>query len=122
MQALTIDAVDIETLHELGLLRRDVFVGMNASDVEKFGVGYDKKQNLASENYPSQQAVQRRVRAFAAKRGFAIRVGGNSTNKLTREGNVKYVCKQLHGQQNLVGGAQTERCPFYINAYGKDGV
>lgn len=122
MQSLTLDAVDVETLYEVGLLKRDVYVGMNPNDTKKFGIAYDKKANISSEMFSSQQEVQRRVREYASKRGFAIRVGGNSTNKQTHEGNAKYVCKLQHGQQSLGTGEQMGPCPFYVNAYGKNGV
>jgi len=116
--ALKIDASDLEALRAMKLLRPDVAVNTDVIDIETFGVIYDSNQNLAEETLEMRAALQQRCRDFARYRGFALRVESNNWHKATQEGNAKYVCKQLHGQQSLSSGMET-KCPFFINVYGK---
>lgn len=113
-----VDAVDLATARRLGILRSDVEVNMDEMSAQ-FGVAYDRGCNVAVETYPSRKVLLSRCREFATSRGFALRVGNNSWNKNKQEGNAKYVCKKLNGQQQLDPSSDPD-CVFFVNVYGKN--
>ena len=126
LTACNLDAQDVANAYAMGLLREDVTIALDPSDRRHFAVAYDKGRNLAVHDFESQKAVQRLCRDFAVKGGFHIKVGCNSFNRSKQEGNAKYVCKQAKGQQSVQSAQQSGgsdvQCPFFVNAYGLNGL
>ncbi|KAJ0398878.1 hypothetical protein ATCC90586_009809 [Pythium insidiosum] len=115
-----LDTGDVLAAQAMGLIKPGMLASTALTpSASAIGLAYDKGRNIGSHNFASQQAVQRKWRDYAQARGFALRVGSNSTNKTTGEGNCKYVCKQINGQQPLPE-ADGFVCPFFVNAYGKN--
>ncbi len=88
-----------------------------------FGIVYNSRLNVGVATFETQEAIQKRCRAFATAAGFQVRVASNSTKEGRMYNNAKYTCKQLNGQQSLgvssASGGTVGPCPFYINVAGK---
>jgi hypothetical protein len=112
-----LEASDLAAAKTFGLLRDDTPINTTDSSAEDYGVAQEKKRNIGSECYESQQAIQQRYKLFAQSCGFQLIVGNSSS------ANAKYLCKRLNGQQFFYPEISLEhaQCPFFINVSGATG-
>ncbi|KAG2785790.1 hypothetical protein PC129_g22210 [Phytophthora cactorum] len=111
-----VESASIDELREMGLLRQDIEPLMEPQSPLTYGVASYHGRNVSNVIFETRSALQQRCRDFARRQGFSLRVASNSWRKAANEGNAKYVCKRLNGQQPLVVG-NVEQCPFYIAVY-----
>ncbi|KAE9128648.1 hypothetical protein PF010_g4432 [Phytophthora fragariae] len=114
---VTVEDADIAELCKMLLLRPDLDVCLDPVDQASFGTVSDHGNNVAAVTFETKKVVLQRCREFARARGFSIRVAQNSYRAQRQEGNVKYSCKVVKGQQPLIPGSTT-KCPFFITVYG----
>jgi hypothetical protein len=95
--AVRLDARDIHTARQLGLLCADVDVCADEKS-DEFGCAYEQAASLCASSFDDKSALQARCREFARTCGFSIRVASNSYSSKKNEGNAKYVCKKLKGR------------------------
>lgn len=117
-----VDAADIKAAQSARILRGNVDVQCVDSSNENYGIAYDRQDNIASEEFPSQKAVRERCKEFAIKYGFQIFVKQTSV-KVNNSGNAKYQCKKLNGVHFFDTDIPSDQleCPFSINVYGLNG-
>ncbi|OWZ10985.1 hypothetical protein PHMEG_00016065 [Phytophthora megakarya] len=111
-----VEQADVDLLREMGLLRDDINCHLDSNSPSSYGKVSDHGANVSKAPFESRAVLQRRCREFARAKGFSLRVFSNCWRKANQEGNAKYVCKLLKGQQQLVPGSKPS-CPFYINVY-----
>ncbi|KAG3126743.1 hypothetical protein PI126_g22193 [Phytophthora idaei] len=117
-----VDAADLTTAREMGLLREGVKVESDDSSSADYGVAYDRQNNIADNSFASQKLARACCKSFAVRCGFQIFVKQSSA-KANNSGNAKYKCKKLNGAQFFDRETPLDRleCPLYINAFGQDG-
>ncbi|KAF1788102.1 hypothetical protein GQ600_18713 [Phytophthora cactorum] len=97
-----VDAADLTTAREMGLLREGVKVESDDSLSADYGVAYDRQNNIADNSFASQKLACACCKSFAVSqttRGMP----STSARNLTEH------------------SFSTARCPLYINAFGQDG-
>eukprot|EP00644_Phytophthora_capsici_P008107 jgi/Phyca11/125815/e_gw1.60.138.1 len=106
----------------LGLLRQDVQIEVTDCSKSNYGVAYQRRENIGIETHGSQKAIQERCKELAQLSGFQLFVKSFSS-KANDNGNAKYVCKKLNGQQFFDKNTSYDeiKCPFAINVNGVDG-
>uniref|UniRef100_K3WNN6 MULE transposase domain-containing protein n=1 Tax=Globisporangium ultimum (strain ATCC 200006 / CBS 805.95 / DAOM BR144) TaxID=431595 RepID=K3WNN6_GLOUD len=118
----TLDTSHIQAARDAGLLRPETIqVRSDRSDAD-FGVAYDRQDNIGTDVFDSQKAIQSRFERFALQCGFQLFVKHSSV-KPNNSGNAKYNCKLLNDQQfcdSKITSANIE-FPFYLNVYGVNG-
>ncbi|KAG6941511.1 hypothetical protein JG688_00018634 [Phytophthora aleatoria] len=119
---LVVDAADLESTRELGLLRESVVVLCEDSSSPTYGVDYDRQANIADHEFSCQQSVRASVKDFAVSCGFQIFVQQTSV-KRNNSGSAKYQCKNLNGAQFFDQETPLEniQCPFFVNVFGLNG-
>lgn len=117
----TVDDVDIERASDQGILRRDIVINLEPSSPD-FGRVYNKQDNISSDAFESQRAIQNRCKAFAQRSRFQLYVKSSST-KPGYSGNAKYACKLLNRQQfyDSTADITSLEYPFFLNVYSTNG-
>ncbi|KAG3099257.1 hypothetical protein PI124_g17079 [Phytophthora idaei] len=116
-----VDAADLTTAREMGLLREGVKVESDDSSSADYGVAYDRQNNIADNSFVSQKK-RACCKSFAVRCGLQVFVKQSSVKPIN-SGNNNYKCKKLNGAQVFDRETPLDRleCPFYINAFGQDG-
>lgn len=118
----TLDSADLKVAQKSGPLRSDLIVDTADPASSSYGYAYDRQDNIGTDTFGTQMAIQARWKAFALQCGFQLYVKHSSVKK-NNSGNAKYKCKIVNGMQfyDTTAASGCLECPFFINVFSKDG-